>query len=313
MTQLSVALISGGISPEREVSLNSGNQVYEALDKNKYNVTRYDPKFDLNRLAEDATKIDMALIILHGPFGEDGTIQGMLDLLNIPYQGSGVLGSALAMNKLASKRIYEQAGLPIPPYLVFQKNIPIDIKDCIKKLGLPLMIKPAVGGSSIGMSVADSEDALIKAFELAFECDNIILVETFINGIELTGGVLGNDTLQSLPVVEIIPDSKYDFFNFTAKYTAGATKEICPARVDDAITQKVQEYAQKAHKALFCNGYSRTDFILNDSNLYILETNTIPGMTPTSLLPLAAKAAGISFNELLDKLIELSIEKKNGE
>jgi len=143
----------------------------------------------------------------------------------------------------------------------------------------------------------------------AFVEDDEILVETFIKGIELTGGVIGNETLQALPIIEIIPDDSHEFFDYDAKYTAGVTQEICPARIDDAMTEKAQACAKKAHRAIFCKGYSRTDMILMDEEIYVLETNTIPGMTPTSLLPQAAEAAGISFSELLDRLIELSLEK----
>ncbi len=311
MKKINVALLSGGISSERDVSLNGGNQVFESLDKEKYNIVRYDPESDLEQLVKDASRISVALIILHGPYGEDGTIQGLLDLLKIPYQGSGVLGSALAMNKLASKQIYEQAGLPIPPYIVANRGEAVDSEGCIRQLGLPLVIKPVQGGSSIGMSIVHSEDNLKEAFEVAFEQDDTILIEAFIDGIELTGSVIGNDNPEALPIVEIIPDEVYPFFNYEAKYTPGATREICPARIDDDLTEQVKMYAKEAHKVLFCRGYSRTDFILNGRNAYVIETNTIPGMTPTSLLPLAAKTAGVSFSRLLDRLIELSIEDHN--
>jgi D-alanine-D-alanine ligase len=314
MRKLNIALLSGGKSSERQVSLKGGDQVFDALDKEKYKVTRYDPKFDIDRLVQDASEIDMALIILHGPYGEDGTIQGLLDLLDIPYQGAGVLGSALAMNKLAAKQIYEQSGLRVTPYMVKQRKDSVKPGEYIEKFGLPLVVKPVQGGSSIGMSLVKEESSFQKAFEKAFDYDETVLVEKYIGGIELTGGIIGNDTLEALPVVEIIPDKRYDFFDYDAKYTSGATQEICPARIDASISQKVQEYSKMAHRALFCRGYSRTDFILEGKDLYLLETNTIPGMTQTSLLPLAAKAAGISFTQLLDKLIKLSIEgcKING-
>jgi len=308
MKKLTIALLSGGVSSEREVALSGGDQVYEALDKKKYRIARYDTQTDLKRLVIDAPTIDAALIVLHGPFGEDGTIQGMLDLLGVPYQGAGVLGSALAMNKIASKQLYERSGLPIPPYLTFQHNDSISTETCIQRLGLPLVIKPVSGGSSVGMSIVKSKDSFDAAVNSAFKQDEKVLIETYIEGIELTGGIIGNDELEALPLVEIIPDKKYDFFDYEAKYTSGATREICPARIDEALTQKAQQYAQIAHQALFCRGYSRTDMILKGSDIYVLETNTIPGMTSISLLPLAAKNAGISFSQLLDKLIELSLE-----
>jgi D-alanine-D-alanine ligase len=301
-------LLSGGISSERDVSIASGNQVYDALDSDKYDIIRYDPKTDILRLVADASKIDAALIILHGPMGEDGTIQGLLDLLDIPYQGSGVLGSAIGMNKLVSKQLYEKSGLQVPPYMVVRRKDVFHPEKCAKRLGLPLVVKPIGSGSSVGISIVKSADGLKDAVDNAFAHDDVVIIEAYIDGIELTGGVIGNDKIEALPIIEIIPDKSYDFFDYTAKYTAGATQEICPARIDDALTQKAQEVSKTAHNALFCKGYSRTDMILKDQDLFVLETNTIPGMTATSLLPLAADAAGISFSALLDRLIELSIE-----
>lgn len=312
MKKLTVALLSGGKSSEREVSLKSGDQVFDALDKEQYRVLRYDPKTDLSRLVADAGQIDVALIILHGLWGEDGTVQGLLDLLDIPYQGSGVIGSAIGMNKLASKQLYEQIGLPVPPYIVVNRKDRPDAAFIESRLGFPVVVKPANGGSSIGMSIVKSKVDLCGALEAAWRYDDVILIESFIKGIELTGGVLGNDELRALPIVEILPGKGYEFFDFQAKYTPGATQEICPARIDDALTEKAQTYAKMAHQALFCKGYSRTDMILRDRDIYVLETNTIPGMTPTSLFPQAAKAAGISFGELLDTLIDLSIKAHKG-
>jgi D-alanine-D-alanine ligase len=233
----------------------------------------------------------------------------LLDLLGIPYQGAGVLGSALAMNKLASKQLYERSGLPTPSYLSCKRNEHVDKQVVLKHLGLPLVVKPVIGGSSVGMSLVKSAEMLEEAMESAFGQDETILFETYIDGLELTGGVLGNDNPQALPIVEIIPEKNHEFFDYTAKYTAGETKEICPARIDDDLTQKAQAYARTAHQALFCRGYSRTDMILKDREIYVLETNTIPGMTETSLLPQAAATAGISFSRLLDRLIELSLEE----
>ena len=309
MKKINLALLSGGISSEREVSLSSGKQVYDALDKEKYNVLRYDPKTDLPRLMADASDIDAALIILHGPYGEDGTIQGLLELLDIPYQGSGVIGSAVAMNKLATKRLYENAGLPTPPYLVLERGDKLDPADCAARLGLPFVIKPLEAGSSVGMSIVRNESSMAAAADKAFAHGQAVLVEAYIQGVELTAGVIGNKELQALPLIEIIPNAAHEFFDYEAKYIPGVTQEICPARVDGVLTEKGQTYAKMAHRALFCEGYSRTDMILSNGTIYLLETNTIPGMTATSLLPQAAQAAGISFTKLLDRLIELGIEK----
>jgi len=308
MKKLTVALLSGGISSEREVSLNSGKQVFAALDKKKYEVLRYDPKTDLQRLVVDAPKIDAALIILHGPFGEDGTVQGLLDLLDIPYQGSGVLGSAVAMNKLMSKQLYQQVGLPVPSYLALKRSDTVDPARIAARLGLPVVIKPVQGGSSVGMSIVRSEKELPGAIQKAFDYDTAVLVEAHIDGIEITGGVLGNSDPEALPLIEIIPDKSHEFFDYEAKYTAGVTQEICPARIDAALTEKARTYAVMAHEVLGCKGYSRTDLMLRGRDLFVLETNTIPGMTATSLFPQAAAAAGLPFGQLLDRLIELSLE-----
>ncbi len=307
MKKIRLALLSGGISSERAVSLNSGKQVFDALDKDRYDIALYDPKTDLKQLVMDAEGIDAALIILHGPFGEDGTVQGLLDLLDIPYQGSGVLGSAIAMNKRVSKKLFEAAQIPMPAYFSFSMNDTIDTSAVAGELGLPLVVKPACAGSSVGMTIVKDEKDLDAAVALGFVHDDTILIETYIKGIELTCGVLGNDTLEALPVIEIIPGEGHEFFDYTAKYTVGATREICPARIDDTITQKVQELAIKAHQALYLKGYSRTDMILSGNNIFVLETNTIPGMTATSLYPQSAEAAGISFTKLLDRLIDLSM------
>lgn len=309
MKKLTVALLSGGISSEREISIKSGDQVYEALDKEKYTIIRYDPKTDLARLVSDAPQIDVALIILHGPYGEDGTIQGFLDLLNIPYQGSGVLGSAVAMDKVISKQLYERSGLPVPAYSAVKRNDVFDPKNLAEQLGMPLVVKPVNAGSSVGITIVESMDDIEDAVESAFDHDDTILIEAFIPGIELTVGVIGNEVLNTLPIIEIIPDTEHAFFDYEAKYTAGVTQEICPARIDDALTEKAKTYAKIAHQALSCRGYSRTDMILNNEELYVLETNTIPGMTATSLFPQAAEVAGISFPRVLDKLIELGIEE----
>jgi D-alanine-D-alanine ligase len=310
MGKLTVALLAGGISSEREVSLHSGEQVHEALDKTKYNILRYDPQSDLARLVQDAPQIDIALIILHGPFGEDGTVQGLLDLLDIPYQGSGVLGSALAMNKVVTKQLYEKAGLPVIPYAVYDRNETVDVGKCAAQIGLPLVVKPVEAGSSVGMSIIKSAADLQGALDKAGEFDNAILVESYIEGTELTAGVIGNKKLEALPLIEIIPDETHEFFDYEAKYTAGVTQEICPARIDAELTLKAQNYAKIAHRALFCKGYSRTDMILKDNEMYVLETNTIPGMTATSLFPQAAQKAGMSFSQVLDRLIELGLEER---
>ena len=219
------------------------------------------------------------------------------------------MGSAVAMNKLATKQMYELAGLPVPPYMVFKRGDRFDSEDCEERLGLPLVVKPLEAGSSVGMTIVRSGWNIEPAAQKAFTHGESILVEGFVDGIELTVGVIGDQTLEALPIIEIVPGDGYEFFDYEAKYTPGATQEICPARINDSMTEKAQTYAKMAHRALFCDGYSRTDMIMQGNEIYILETNTIPGMTATSLLPQAGVAAGISFSELLDRLIELGMER----
>lgn len=307
--KLTVALLAGGKSAEREVSLKSGEQVFQTLDKERYEILRYDPRDDLPRLAQDAARIDVALIILHGRLGEDGTIQGFLELLGIPYQGSGVLSSAIAMNKVLSKHLYEQAGLPVAPSLVLDRSGAGPSSAVLDELGLPVVVKPEHEGSSIGLTIVRRPEQLAGALEEAWRFDRRCLVEKFIPGMEITGGVLGNESLEALPLIEIVPGSGYEFFDYAAKYTPGASEEICPARLSPELTAKAQDYARRAHRALFCRGYSRTDMIVSDRGVFVLETNTIPGMTQTSLFPQAAAAVGMSFSALLDRLIELALER----
>ena len=312
MAKLRLALIAGGVSAEREVSLRGAAGVEQALNRDRYEVVRYDPATDLARIAADAANIDAAFILLHGVHGEDGTIQGFLDLLGIPYQGAGVLGSALAMDKNLAKVMYRLAGLPVAPWVMVE---PGDLRDSGRiesAVGLPCVVKPVRQGSSIGMSIVRTRDQLPAALELALRHDGEVMVEAFLKGRELTAGVLGNSELTALPLIEIIPDSRYDFFNYEAKYQPGATREVCPAPVSETVRARAQDYALRAHRSLQLRGYSRTDMILVGEELYLLETNTIPGMTPTSLLPQAAAEAGLPFAALLDRLIELALERPAG-
>ncbi len=308
MNKIRLALIAGGTSGEREVSLKGAAGVEQALNKEKYEVVRYDPAIDLARLAADAEQLDAAFILLHGIHGEDGTVQGMLELLGIPYQGSGVLGSALAMDKNLAKTMYRLHGLPIAAWEMASKEHIADPAPLLAKLTLPVVVKPIRQGSSLGMSLVREPKQLSPALTTAFEHDNQVMVEEFIQGREITVGVLGNDELTPLPLVEVIPDAKYAFFDYEAKYQPGATREVCPAEVDDSIRDKAQQYGLTAHRALQLRGYSRTDMIVRDDEIFLLETNTIPGMTPTSLLPQAAAQAGLDFSALLDRLIALAME-----
>ena len=310
MAKIRLALIAGGTSDEREVSLRGATGVEKALDPEKYEVVRYDPATDLARIANEADTIEVAFLLLHGVNGEDGTIQGFLDLLGIPYQGAGVLGSALAMDKNLAKIMYRLSGLPVAPWVMVESRDLQDTGRIIAEVGLPCVVKPVRQGSSIGMSIVREAERLLPALHLALKHDNEVMVERYIKGRELTAGVLGNEDLLALPLVEIIPDAKYEFFDYEAKYQPGASREICPAEVSESVREKAQDYAIRAHRSLQLRCCSRTDMILADNDeLYLLETNTIPGMTPTSLLPQAAAAAGYPFAALLDRLIELAREK----
>lgn len=307
--KLHIALVAGGTSGEREVSLSGAAGVEKALDSEKFIVSRYDPATDLSRLAADAPKLDFAFILLHGLFGEDGTMQGFLDLLGVPYQGSGVLGSAIAMDKHLAKELYKLNGLPVADWQIIGSGDEVNIDALATRFGLPVVIKPVREGSSLGLTLAETREQLMEGIKKAQNHDSQTMIEKYISGRELTVGVLGNQELQGLPVIEIVPGEGFSFFDYDAKYKAGASEEICPAEISDELTALVQKYGVAAHKALRLTGYSRTDIMLSeDGSLYLLETNTIPGMTPTSLMPQAAAEYGLAFPQFLEKLIELGLQ-----
>lgn len=313
MKRLRVALLCGGLSNEREISLKSGEEVKKALNPARYEVRTYDLKEGLSPLVADAPEIDVALILLHGRFGEDGTVQGLLELLKIPYQGSGVLGSALAMNKSMAKTLYRLEGLPVAKdRTVRQGEIP-NWEEIMETLGTPVVIKPNQEGSSIGVRFAHNINELKTFVAQGFALDRELVLEEYIKGREITGAVLGNDDPVALPLVEIIPSAAYEFFDYEAKYKEQATREICPAPLPEEVAARAQEFALRAHKILKLKGYSRTDMIVRDEEIFVLETNTIPGMTRTSLFPLAARVAGLEFGALLDRLIELALEEKRND
>lgn len=309
--KMCIALLAGGKSGEREVSL-SGAAIFEkALDAEKYTIRRYDPAYDLAALARDSAEIDFAFILLHGLFGEDGSVQGMLDLLDIPYQGSGILGSAVAMDKNLAKVLYRMEGIPVADWQVVTIMDERQCEQMAAEMGLPLVIKPVRDGSSLGLTIARSVEDVKKGVELALKNDARVMIEQYIEGREITVSVLGNENPEPMPVIEIVPGDEYEFFDYNAKYLPGASKEICPAEIDDELTGIAQQYGVKAHKVLQLHGYSRSDMIIDkDNTIYILETNTIPGMTETSLFPQSAAAHGLRYPELLERLIELGIAAK---
>jgi D-alanine-D-alanine ligase len=307
MGKLRIALISGGWSQEREVSLKSGDAVYSALDKDKYEIRRYDPRDDLIGLIQDSAQIDLVMLFLHGKKGEDGSMQGLLDLLNLPYVGSRILASALAMNKALSKEFFRNAGLRVPREMIISQGDNVNLHELFSALGRPAVIKPIAEGSSIGLRICGTEQEAAEAIADTHAMGEGVLAEEYVRGVEVTCPVLGNRNPEALPVIEIIPREEHQFFDYTAKYVPGASQEICPARLPVDVYGRVQEYAILAHRVLGCRHLSRTDMIVAGGDVYVLETNTIPGMTENSLFPLAARTAGISLSGLMDRLIELAL------
>ena len=303
-----VALLAGGTSGEREISIASGEGARSALEEAGFEVVWIDPadKGDLKRLVSES--FDVAFLCLHGKGGEDGTVQGMLELLGIPYTCSGLLSSALAMDKAKSKVFYTLDGIPTPASITLCRDADYDIEAVKNTVGIPCVVKPATEGSALGVEIVEDCDALADAIARAFKLDSSVLVEKFVCGTEVTVAVLGNDDPKALPIIKIVPMG--EFYDFDSKYAPGGSQHICPAPLDNDVTLKIQDYAARAHRALECRGVSRSDFII-DENMqpWILETNTIPGMTATSLLPDAARAAGMTFPELCTELVKFALEK----
>jgi len=307
MEKIKLALLSGGASQEREVSQKTGDIIFEALDKEKYEIFRYDPKEDLTKLFIDAStnKFDIVLPALHGTFGEDGSLQGMFDLLKVPYLFSGLLSSAISMNKYIAKLLVKPMGINVANDLLIKKNEKIDIRNIISILSLPIVVKPVEQGSSIGVSLVHTKEELENAIKNAMEHSHSALLESYVKGREFTVAVIGNDMPDALPVIEIIPKVS-TWFDYNAKYEDNGADEICPAVIPDELKTALQEAAVSIYKKLSCRDLGRADFIVDSTTglIYFIEMNTIPGMTKNSLLPKAAKEAGISFPSLLDRIIE---------
>lgn len=306
---MKIAVLYGGISGEREVSLSSGQGIIEALKQNKHEVVEID--FHPDRIQEIITlDADLVFIGLHGKFGEDGRIQGLLDMLEIPYVGSGVLASALAMDKAKAKQILATHKLPVARSNVYRMTETTDKKSLAERINsnytLPFVIKPNREGSTLGLTIVHSRDQTEEAIAKAAASDDAILAEAFIKGRELTVPVMGStDKEKALPIIEIIP--KNDLYDYESKYTSGGSEHIIPARIGEEMTRKIQSHAVQAHQLLGCETYSRVDFILTEDNSpIILEVNTLPGMTPTSLFPDAAKKAGMSYAEMIEAFVDLS-------
>lgn len=306
--ETTVALLYGGISGEREISLKSGENVISALRTEGYTVIPVDTGKQGFVTDLINAKADIAFICLHGIGGEDGSIQGLCEVINLPYIGSGILASSLAMDKERSKLFYHKEGLLTPRSIMICKGDSLDSKHIINELHLPLVIKPVSDGSSLGVSIVRDLSDFGQAIENGFLISDFLMAEQFIAGTELTVAVLGNHDARALPPIEIVPVN--EFYDFESKYEEGGSRHICPARIREEERMACQNAAIKAHRSLGCRGVSRTDIILDqDGDCWVIETNTIPGMTGTSLLPHAAEAAGISLGELYCMLIDFALEK----
>jgi len=307
-----VAVLLGGPSVEREVSLATGSMVAAALKSSGFEVRTFDTKDTAFIGALMAFAPDVVFNALHGRGGEDGTMQGLLETLGLPYTGSGVLASALAMDKSASKRVYVDCGLPTASYLVVRASELADeagVTACCQRiadeLGSDVVVKPDHEGSSIGVTIVHDARELPEALALAASYGDLLLVETFIKGTEVMASVLGNEDPHGLPTIEVV--SRGEFYDYDSKYSVGGSEHIIPARIGDVANEACQHLAEEAHKALGCWGYSRTDLMVDESGMpWIIETNTLPGMTQTSLFPDAARAVGIDFAELCVLLIHLA-------
>ena len=323
MRTRNIAVLMGGVSPEREISLRSGNAVAKALKDAGNNVICIDVKDeDIKEL--DHEEIDVAFIALHGYFGEDGGVQQLLEVKGIPYTGSGVNASRIAMDKVESKRCFLYAGLKTPEYFLLKKPVNLaEIEQEIQGFGLPVVIKPTNGGSSIGISIIKDSRNIHYYVREALKCGDEAFVERYVSGREFTIGILDN---RALPIIEICVSD--DFFDYNAKYNSGKTRYFVINKtfenktnilntpccdvgfLDAALYDKAQELAIEAHNAIGCRGFSRVDILLDNKNdFYILEVNTIPGFTEKSLLPMAARAADISFTSLCEKIVDLASQK----
>jgi len=304
VTDKRIGVLMGGDSTEREVSLASGKGVFEALCELGYNVTAIETNGpDLaSKLLDNG--IQLAFIALHGGSGENGAVQGLLEVMGIPYTGSGVMASAIAMDKVMSKIVFQAAGLSVPPYRVIDSASETAALRGDADFGPPWVVKPSREGSSVGVTIVEDEKNLSDAFDEAFRFGPPVLIERYIAGKEVQIGVLGG---RALGGVEVRP--KKSFYDYECKYTGGMTDYILPPQISDGLYSRLNEAALKAHGALGCRVYSRVDFRVDErEDIFLLEVNTLPGMTPTSLMPKIALQAGIGFGELLEEIIGASLK-----
>jgi D-alanine-D-alanine ligase len=309
-----IAVLMGGHSLERDISFQSGKRVAAAAKKLGYRVVSLDvDEHIVTHLRHEQP--DLCFIALHGRFGEDGAIQGLLEAMGLPYTGSGVLASVLGMDKSLSKDIFLREGIPTPDFIALSTGAVKElgaanvVADIISRLGLPLVVKPSSQGSAQGINFVQKEDEITAALLGAFSYGDKIILEKYVRGMEVAVSVIGNERARSLPPVEIAP--KKGHFDFQAMYTMGATEYFIPARLSDALAKNVQKIALQAHKALGCRDFSRVDFIVEEktNTTYVLELNTIPGLTETSLFPMAAAQAGIDFTDLVGRIVQASLKR----
>ncbi len=292
-----VAVLFGGKSAEREVSLKSGWRVLDALKRQGVDACAFDPA---ERKLDELEAFDRAFIMLHGRYGEDGTIQGALELMGIPYTGSGVMASAVGMDKWRTKLLWRSVGLPVPEYVMLDSSS--DFAAVEKQLGLPLFVKPACEGSSIGVTKVRQSGELRPAYAEAARHDALVIAERGVMGGEYTVAILGNE---ALPIIRIVPAT--DFYDYEAKYLRDDTRYLCPCGLSDAREQELRALALEAFRVLGCRGWGRVDFLMDEQgNAYFLEVNTSPGMTDHSLVPMAARAAGLSYEQLVLRVLSLA-------
>ena len=306
--KMKVALLMGGSSSEREISLMSGAEVEAALRRLGHDVITVDPAVDsLAVLAQ--SRPDAAFLALHGRYGEDGCIQGALEILGIPYTGSRVLASAVAMDKIVSKMLFGAAKVPTPPYVTIDRSGTPELALArARSIGFPCVVKPSSQGSTVGITIVKESAALADALELAFRSDPDALIEKYIAGTEVTVGVLGTRDPRALPTLEIVPTN--EFYDWDSKYTPGKSEHVVPARIPETARAECERLAVEAPAALKCRGYSRVDMIVEPSGqVWVLEANTLPGLTKVSLLPDAARADGISFDQLIQTILNSAFDE----
>lgn len=300
---MKVGVVMGGISSEREISFKSGEAVIDNLDKNKYEVVPVpiDKKEDI---LEKVKGLDFALLALHGQFGEDGTVQSVLQTMGIPYSGCGPLSSAACMDKDMTKSLLKAAGVRTAPWINIKKGEKIEY-EAIRKIGYPVFVKPTHGGSSVATFMIKEEKDIEKAVLAGYEWDNEVMIEKFIKGDEITCPILGNEMF---PVIAIKPSEEFEFFDYTSKYADGGAQEVV-VKLDEKLHKEVEKMAFETYKALKCEVYARVDMIVTkEGTPYVLEVNTLPGMTPASLFPKSAAGKNISYSELLDLIIQESLK-----